>query len=362
MTETHNAAAPIPLCASDSHDPPALPTGAAVRGARTIRTYWVVIYGGLLVLLLIGMAVAAIFHVTTIARHMAYAGSHSGVQNLLLSQATFLGLIGGLFLIERRYPAGPMPTIRTWLLNLKIYLAFVIVTPFVGVLLGVYCGYVSQIFNLGLIKIKFPEHWSVAAAVTAYLIWAFASDFFYYWFHRFQHESFLWHQHKLHHLDEKLCAITTGRNHWLEGLLYIPAKLMPLAILIKIDPAIGGIVGGAITFVEGNWRMLNHANIRVGFGCMSWLLCSPQMHRVHHSRLPEHQNKNYASVFSILDVLFGTYYHPRRDEFPPTGVPGEKDVRTMSEALTLPFREWWQQLSAWRRGRAGAIPNAKPLS
>jgi len=106
--------------------------------------------------------------------------------------------------------------------------------------------------------------------------------------------------------------------------------------------------------------MFNHANIRVGFGRMSWLLTSPQMHRVHHSRLPEHQNKNYASVFSILDVLFGTYYHPRRDEFPPTGVPGERDVRTFGEALTLPFREWWQRLYAWQRGRALPMPNANP--
>jgi len=255
-----------------------------------------------------------------------------------------------------------MPTIRTWLLNFKIYLVIVIVAPFVGALLGICSGYVSQIFNLGLINIRFSERWSVAGVVTAFLIWAFASDFFYYWLHRFQHESFFWHQHKLHHLDEKLCAITTGRNHWLEGLFYIPARLIPLAVLIKLDPASGGIAGAVMTFLEGHWRMFNHANIRVGFGRMSWLLTSPQMHRVHHSRLPEHQNKNYASVFSILDVLFGTYYHPRRDEFPPTGVPGESDVRTFSEALTLPFREWWQRLYTWRRGHAYPMPNAKLLS
>jgi sterol desaturase/sphingolipid hydroxylase (fatty acid hydroxylase superfamily) len=126
--------------------------------------------------------------------------------------------------------------------------------------------------------------------------------------------------------------------------------------LIKLDTAGGGIAGAVIAFFEGNWRMFNHANIRVGFGRMSWLLTSPQMHRVHHSRLPEHQNKNYASVFPIFDVIFGTYYHPRRDEFPPTGVPGAADVLTFSEALTLPFREWWQRLYAWRRRHTCAMP------
>jgi len=190
MTKTHDAAAPIPLCASDPNDSTTSPIGTAVHGRRTISSYWVVIYAGLMVLLLTGVAVAAVVHMTSIARHVAHGGSHSGVKNLLISQATFLGLIGAFFLVERRYPAGPMPTVRTWWLNFKLCMVIVIISPFVGALLGICSGYVSQMFDLGLIKIRFPERWSIAGAVTAYLVWAFASDFLYYWLHRFQHESF----------------------------------------------------------------------------------------------------------------------------------------------------------------------------
>ena len=77
--------------------------------------------------------------------------------------------------------SGPMPTIRTWLVNFKIYAASVIVSLIVGVLFGICSGYLSQVFNLGLINIRFPEPWSVTGAVSAYLIWAFASDFFFYY-------------------------------------------------------------------------------------------------------------------------------------------------------------------------------------
>jgi uncharacterized membrane protein len=63
--------------------------------------------------------------------------------------------------------SGPMPTIRTWLVNFKIYAASVIVSPIVGVLFGICSGYLSQVFNLGLINIRFPEPWSVTGAVSA---------------------------------------------------------------------------------------------------------------------------------------------------------------------------------------------------
>jgi len=42
-------------------------------------------------------------------------------------------------------------------------------------------------------------------------------DFFYYWFHRFQHaNSWLWEQHKLHQSDQSLNVMTTYRHNWLE--------------------------------------------------------------------------------------------------------------------------------------------------
>jgi sterol desaturase/sphingolipid hydroxylase (fatty acid hydroxylase superfamily) len=39
-----------------------------------------------------------------------------------------------------------------------------------------------------------------------------------------------------------------------------------------------------------------------------YVVYPPTGHRVHHSALPEHRDKNFAGIFPIWDHLFGTYY------------------------------------------------------
>jgi sterol desaturase/sphingolipid hydroxylase (fatty acid hydroxylase superfamily) len=313
----------------------------------------------LLAPLLIGLTVAVVL-MPYAARSIVH-GFDLDLNLEALRKGVLYGLMGTmpllvLLLIERRIPAGPIPPFRKCVLNYKIALIFAICfDPFIGALLGISLGYVSRISNLGLIDIRFAKGWGVAQVVVVYLVWRACSDFLYYWFHRFQHESFLWHQHKLHHLDPHLNVTTNVRNHWLEFLFWIPIRWVPLAVLIKFDPASGGVAGAIMGSLIGFWGTLNHSNIRLGFGRMSWLLTSPQLHRVHHSRLPEHHDKNYASVFPIWDVLFGTYYHPGPDEFPPTGVHGEDDVESVKEAFILPFREWWKMFRSSRRRRNTVI-------
>jgi sterol desaturase/sphingolipid hydroxylase (fatty acid hydroxylase superfamily) len=77
----------------------------------------------------------------------------------------------------------------------------------------------------------------------------------------------------------------------------------------------------------------------MGFGRLWWLLSSPQYHRIHHSILPEHQNRNFAVWFPVWDILFRTAYAPRPGEYPPTGVDGV-EVSTFLDALMLPFARW----------------------
>ncbi len=90
--------------------------------------------------------------------------------------------------------------------------------------------------------------------------------------------------------------------------------------------------------------ILGHMNVRLQVGKASLFFCSPQVHRIHHSRLPHHFDKNFAFVFPMWDVLFGTYYAPAKDEFPPTGVPGERDVDSFWDAETFTLRAWWKLL------------------
>jgi sterol desaturase/sphingolipid hydroxylase (fatty acid hydroxylase superfamily) len=118
-----------------------------------------------------------------------------------------------------------------------------------------------------------------------------------------------------------------------------------MAILFDLSPGVGGAIG----FVFSAWTFFIHANLKLSLGRLSWLFDGPQLHRIHHSRLLEHFDRNFAAFFPIWDVIFGTYYHPRPDEFPPTGVAGEPEVTTFRDAAWLPFRTWRQALSSQSR-------------
>jgi len=274
---------------------------------------------------------------------------------LAMGVAPLILLWIGLTFVERKFPAGSLKPVSNWLLNLKISLVSLVVTPFKGVLLGIFLGYISSRIGFGLIDLRLQHDADPGKEVMAFLIWFFAIDFFFYWYHRFEHESLLWQQHKVHHMDEQVSAVTAYRVHWLESLFHSAVVLVPTTLLFKFDLAAGGIALGVISVLSGLWETLYHANLKIGFGWASVLLVSPQFHRIHHSRLPEHHDKNFAGYFPILDVIFGTYYHPRPNEYPPTGVPDEKEVESFAHSLVLPLHEWWRMFCSWRQRRTEVV-------
>jgi sterol desaturase/sphingolipid hydroxylase (fatty acid hydroxylase superfamily) len=73
---------------------------------------------------------------------------------------------------------------------------------------------------------------------------------------------------------------------------------------------------------------------------LSWLLLTPQMHRIHHSRESRHLDRNFAFIFPLWDVLFGTYYHPGPFEYPATGLASGDRVRTPWQIVAWPFIRW----------------------
>jgi sterol desaturase/sphingolipid hydroxylase (fatty acid hydroxylase superfamily)/lysophospholipase L1-like esterase len=167
----------------------------------------------------------------------------------------------------------------------------------------------------------------------------FVYDFFYYWFHRLQHEwGFLWPQHQLHHSELSLNATTTFRHHWLEELLRVFAIVLPMAMLFDLKPYESGIVA----FFIGLWPVFIHANVRLTFGPFARVLAGPQLHRIHHSLERQHLDHNYAAFFPLWDQLFGTYHHPGTDEYPRTGLVSGERVTSIAQALWLPFGIWFR--------------------
>ena len=254
-------------------------------------------------------------------------------------------------------PAGPRKTAKKWLVHLQIMLAnYASEIPFALLASYLASHLVTGLgLNLGLVDLRVGNGTTILSIIAAVIAASFVGDFFFYWYHRCLHKStILWQHHKMHHLDPEFDAMTGPRQNWLENFFLFFFSTIPVMILFKLnatDPFGVGFVQGAII---GFWTLLNfqnHSNLRIQFGWATVLLTSSQSHRIHHSYLPQHRDKNFVGFFPIWDILFGTYYHPAKDEFPLTGVEGEADISSVWEVQIYALREWWKMFCASRPGR-----------
>ena len=274
---------------------------------------------------------------------------------VLVSALLPTGTVVLLSCLERVLPAaGPRKSARTWFLHLHIH---IFNTFLVGIAVALTTAGLRAIahrfgFQLGLIDLRFAGCKGLPVTAAAVWVSAVTGDFFVYWFHRALHQSnVLWQLHKMHHMDEELEAITLNRQNWIEVFIAALPISAPMTIIFKfdnLDPTQLGLAAGLFVTAFNMFLTIGHMNVRLQVGRASVLFCSPQIHRIHHSRLPHHRDKNFAFVFPVWDVLFGTYYVPSWDEFPPTGVDGEREIKSFWEAEIFTQREWSRMFRAWR--------------
>lgn len=253
-----------------------------------------------------------------------------------------------LFLVfERLLPAQRSQPLRNIGLNL-MYLPFyvigtaVLLPPTTALIVGQMRNHYPQMFGL------LPVNSWLDAGVRGF-VYLLIFDFAYYWFHRAQHQfPILWSQHKLHHSDESLNVTTAYRHHWLEEPLRVLFMVLPMAILFDLTPAFSAGLAFALSF----WGFYIHTNLNLHFGPVNRVLCSPQLHRLHHSIRPEHRDRNFAAIFPVYDMLFGTYVSPTRGDVPATGLSSGEKVTGIWQANVLPFADWTQALR--RKPRAPA--------
>ena len=133
-----------------------------------------------------------------------------------------------------------------------------------------------------------------------------ALDFFAYVAHVAMHSSSLgWRFHRVHHSDEAVDVTTAFRQHPGETVWRVLWQL-PAIILLGL-PLWMVAVYLAVSTLNAQ---LEHANIRVSDAfdrVARWLFVTPNMHKVHHSRLERETNSNYSNIFAVWDRLFGTY-------------------------------------------------------
>ncbi len=259
-----------------------------------------------------------------------------------------LAMIGANLLVfailERLRPAALNQPLSAYFLNLRITALYLVISNYYWAGLSAKTvAHAEKILHSGLINLQFNPGKNPIMLIGDGILIVIIADFFYYWFHRTQHMiPALWSQHKIHHLDEHLNASSTNRHHWLEELFRIPFMAVPLAVLFTFDPMPAGIIGVFFS----SWGYFIHSNLRIELGPLTRFIAGPQVHRIHHSRLENHYNKNFAAFFPVWDILFNTYYHPQRSEFPPTGITGEALTKA-KDAAFLPFYIWAYDIKSW---------------
>ena len=139
------------------------------------------------------------------------------------------------------------------------------------------------------------------------LLGVFFLDFFGAWLpHWIEHKvKFLWMFHLVHHTDPHVDTTTANRHHPGESVIRFFFTLLGVLIL--------GLPIGVVMLYQSLSLIstqFTHANITLPKkidDMISWVLVSPNMHKVHHHYVLPYTDTNYGNIFSVWDRLFGTF-------------------------------------------------------
>jgi len=143
-----------------------------------------------------------------------------------------------------------------------------------------------------------------------------------YWGHRLTHQvPFLWRFHSVHHSIEQMDWVASGRLHPFDQAFTQAFTIFPLFLL-----GYGvGVFGGVAVFIT-LLALFQHANVRLRFPGLRWVINTPEWHHWHHAVDDVARDKNFG--LPVVDKVFGTAYLPKggrpvafgtRSPVPPDG-------------------------------------------
>lgn len=133
-----------------------------------------------------------------------------------------------------------------------------------------------------------------------------------------------WKFHQIHHSVKEMGFAAHLRYHWMENLLYKPLKTFGVMILGGFEPEQAYIVH----FIAITIGHLNHANIKLSWGPLKYILNNPIMHLYHHAYdLPRGRfGVNFGISLSLWDYLFHTDHVPDTNGEIKLGFPGDEKL------------------------------------
>ncbi|NNK11400.1 MAG: sterol desaturase family protein [Flavobacteriaceae bacterium] len=150
----------------------------------------------------------------------------------------------------------------------------------------------------------------------------------------------LWMIHLVHHTDHEVDTTTANRHHPLESLIRFTFTLLGVFL-------VGAPIGIVMLYQSLSLvaTQFTHANIRLPKTIdriISYVLVSPDMHKVHHHFVLPYTDSNYGNIFSIWDRLFGTYMELDRESivYGVDTFPDKQENGSIMGLLKQPFHKY----------------------
>ena len=181
-----------------------------------------------------------------------------------------------------------------------------------------------------------PSTWPMWLQLLVFFI---ILDFVQWFTHTLLHKySFLWKFHKVHHSVKEMGFAAHLRYHWMENIFYKPLKTFAVMILFGFEPEQAYIVH----FIAITIGHFNHANIKITWGPLKYIINNPVMHLHHHAYdVPEGRyGVNFGISLSLWDYIFKTNYIPEDSGTIDLGFPGvDKFPKNFIDQNTYGFRK-----------------------
>jgi len=169
--------------------------------------------------------------------------------------------------------------------------------------------------------------------VVELLIALVVTDLFQYAAHRIFHSHyFLWRFHSIHHSTENMDWLAGSRTHFIDIFFTRSMSYLPLYVL-----GFSTLTFNVYIVFIAIHAVFIHANTRLKFGFLKYIITTPQYHHWHHCQEPEHYGNNFAVVFPFIDKIFGTYYLPGNEWPKGTGLVDASFPKGFMKQFVFPF-------------------------
>jgi sterol desaturase/sphingolipid hydroxylase (fatty acid hydroxylase superfamily) len=165
-------------------------------------------------------------------------------------------------------------------------------------------------------------------------IFLIGSDLIMYWIHRGFHHAPLWKYHAVHHSSDELDWISAARFH--------PVNIFLGSVATDVVLLLAGISPNVLVFL-GPFTVAHsafvHANLNWTLRPFQYLIAGPVFHRWHHTAAERGGEKNFASTFPFLDVVFGTFWMPQGDLPGAYGIGDRSFPASFGGQMLYPFKQ-----------------------